>query len=222
MATTDSPTTYCVLIPIYQNFNTLDVHAPCEVLGNAAFSLTPSGTSPCIIQISAEDTSKPTQAYEQVSTEANLTFAAAQEAVEADAIDILLVPGAGPDALTPATENVALLNLIKAFVNRPATHPRTRISICTGAVICGVAGAFAEKTVVTTHWAALETLRQKAPSATVVRKRWVDGGKDGQTGLHVISSRRNQLWHRCLPVFREPTITRRHRNGNQHCSDDGL
>jgi transcriptional regulator GlxA family with amidase domain len=187
MAATDSPATYRVLIPIYHNFNTLDVHAPCEVLGNAAFAFTPSGTSPFVIQIAAEDTNKPTQAYEQVSTKADLTFAAAQEAIEADEIDILLVPGAGPDALTPATENVTLLNLIKAFINRPTAHPRTLISICTGAVICGVAGAFAGKTV-TTHWATLKLLGQKAPSATVVRKRWVDGGTDSQTGMHVISS----------------------------------
>jgi transcriptional regulator GlxA family with amidase domain len=187
MATTDPPATYRVLIPLYEHFNTLDVHAPCEVLGNAAFASTPSGTSPFIIQIAAEDISKPTPAYEQVSTHADLTFKAAQKAIQSDEVDILIVPGAGPNALTPATKNVALLNLIRAFVSRPATHPRTLISICTGAVLCGVAGAFAGKTV-TTHWATLDLLKEKAPSATVIRKRWVDGGTDSQTGLHVISS----------------------------------
>lgn len=188
MATIDPSATYRVLIPIYWHFNTLDVHAPCEVLCNAFFAFTPSGTSPFVIQIAAQDISKPTPAYEQVSTQADISFDTAFKAIEADEIDVMIVPGAGPDALDPAKNNTALLSLIQAFLDRPATHPRTLISICTGAVLCGIVGAFAGKPA-TTHWAALSSLQSICgPSTTVVRKRWVNGGVDTQTGLHVISS----------------------------------
>ena len=184
-----------VLIPIYWHFNTLDVHAPCEVLGNASFAFTPSGKSPFVIQIAAEDTKIATPAYEQVSTQADITFNDAQNAAEEGNIDVLIVPGAGPDGMgtpppnaTGALGNKPLLSLIAAFINGPVGRQRTLISICTGAEICGLLGAFAGR-VATTHWAAIKTLEGICGKSTnVIRKRWVDGGVDAETGLHVISS----------------------------------
>jgi len=135
----------------------------------------------------AQQISKPIPAYEQVLTQADITFDAACSAIEAGQVDILIVPGAGPDGMEPAKKDLALLNLIKTFVNCPSAHPRTLISICTGAELCGLAGAFRGKTA-TTHWAALSTLQEICgDTTTVVRKRWVDGGVD-TSGLRVISS----------------------------------
>ena len=178
-----------VIIPIYWHFNTLDVHAPCEVLSNAFFAFTPAQKSPFVIQIAAKDICEAIPAYEQVSTQATISFTDAQAAVERGEVDVMVVPGAGPDGMDPARANKALGDLIKAFIDGPQGRQRTLISICTGAELVGGAGGFKGRTA-TTHWAALSTLAQicSGDDTTVVRKRWVDSGLDDKTGLQVISS----------------------------------
>lgn len=191
MSTTIAPTIapVRVIVLVYDNFNTLDVHAPCEVLSNAFFSFTPAQKSPFAIQIAAENIEKAIPAYEQISTAASITFADAQYAVENGEVDVMVVPGAGPGAMGPALANKAMRDLITAFVDDPEGRPRTLISICTGAELVGQAGAFVGRTA-TTHWAALQTLVQicSGGGTTVIRKRWVDSGTDAETGLQVISS----------------------------------
>jgi transcriptional regulator GlxA family with amidase domain len=191
MSTTTPPAinSIRVIVPIYWHFNTLDVHAPCEILGNAFFAFTPAQESPFVIQIAAEDITSAVPAYEQVSTQATITFADAQRAAEKGDVDVMVVPGAGPDGMSPARDNKALAALIKAFIDGPQGRRRTLISICTGAELVGDAGGFVGRTA-TTHWAALSTLAQicSADDTTVVRKRWVDSGMDSKTGLQVISS----------------------------------
>lgn len=94
--------------------------------------------------------------------------------------DVLVIPGGGgihPDG-TPygsrrEMDNPALI----AWVKRQAAQAELVLSVCTGSLILAKAGLL-DGLAATTHYKALDSLRQLAP-ATDVRPtdRWVDNGK---------------------------------------------
>jgi len=62
------------------------------------------------------------------------------------------------------------------FVKRQATTVSLLTSVCTGALILAKAGLLNGKTV-TTHWTALDLLKELCPECTVDRtKHWVEDG----------------------------------------------
>lgn len=193
-----TPPHYNVLIPIYDQFNTLDVNAPFEVLGNAA--LEQSAGNPKIFDIFVTAAKPNTQSYEGATLVSNMGFDDAIKMVEAGKVDVLIVPGAGGDAIEAVLMTIGdprgIFGVIKAFMkhsnkNRPSTPSPWLISICTGAIIVASAGSFIGLTA-TTHWGGIPQLQsicaaQGAPPSTIVRKRWVDAGTNTD-GIRVLSS----------------------------------
>ena len=112
----------------------------------------------------------------------------------------IIQPGATQYAINAILDSTDdeddLLTLIKMFSELDAGgDERWLISICTGAHFFGAVGVFSGKTA-TTHWRALEKLKQvcskcaqkqSSKDAEVVRKRWVDGGKNAK-GVRIVSS----------------------------------
>ncbi len=93
--------------------------------------------------------------------------------------DILIVPGGGgfkadgtPFGSRREMENPAVLN----WVRRHTATAELVLSVCTGSLILGKAGLL-ENRAATTHFMALDAMRQTNPTTTVVaNERWVDAG----------------------------------------------
>lgn len=197
-APSSTPPHYNVLIPIYDQFNTLDVNAPFEILGNAALEQ-PKGT-PKIFDIFVTAEKPNTQSYEGATLVSNMGFDDAIKKVEAGEVDVLIVPGAGGDAISAVLKTIGdpkgIFGVITAFMkhsnkNKASAPCPWLISICTGAVIVASAGSFVGLEA-TTHWGAIPQLQsicaaQGGPPSTIVRKRWVDAGTNAN-GIRVLSS----------------------------------
>lgn len=187
---------YNVLIPIYDQFNTLDVNAPFEVLGNAAL---PTGDSK-IFNMFVTAAKINTQSYEGATLVANMGFKEAITMIEDGNVDVLIVPGAGPGAIGEVLKTIGdphgIFGVIGAFLRHgnkkvPSRPAPWLISICTGALIVGSAGSFVGLRA-TTHWGGILDLQrictaQGGPPSTIVRRRWVDAGLN-ENGIHVLSS----------------------------------
>ena len=90
---------------------------------------------------------------------------------DAPPLDILVVPGGRGSRVERV--NPAMLD----FVGRVAPTCDWVTSVCTGAFVLEAAGPAREKRV-TTHWAAIEELRELAPALTVLEgERWVVDGQ---------------------------------------------
>jgi transcriptional regulator GlxA family with amidase domain len=183
-----------VLLPIFPGFNTLDLNGPAEVLGNTAL---PRNT----FRITVASATELTTSYENVTIKRDVSFS---ELLKSNSklvdYDILIQPGAAQYAIDAVLDSSdggsGLLELIKMFSDLEASGTeRWLISICTGAHFLGAVGAFSGK-MATTHWRALETLKQvcskyaqkqDGEDAEIVRKRWVDGGKNAK-GARIVSS----------------------------------
>jgi transcriptional regulator GlxA family with amidase domain len=183
-----------VLVPIFPGFNTLDLNGPAEVLGNTAL---PRNAFLITVASAAELTTS----YENVTIKRNVSFSELLENKSKLAeYDVLIQPGAAQyaiDAVLDSTDGGGgLLGLIKMFSElEDASQGRWLISICTGAHFLGAVGALSGMTA-TTHWRALEILErvcskhaqmQGSKDTEVVRKRWVDGGKNAN-GVRIVSS----------------------------------
>jgi len=188
-----NPPHYNVLIPIYDQFNTLDVNAPFEVLRNAALEHK-------FFNVFVTSATPKTQSYEGATLVSDMGFDEAIAMIEAGKVDVLLVPGAGGAAIEAVLKTIGdprgIFGVIGAFMkhghkNGSADVNPWLISICTGALIIGSAGSFVGLTA-TTHWGGIGQLQQictaqgGAPS-TIVRKRWVDAGMNGDN-IRVLSS----------------------------------
>lgn len=188
---------YRVLIPIYDKFNTLDVNAPFEILGNAAIK---TDQGPTFFDISVTAAQPTTQSFEGATLVSDLGLDEAIKRVEAGQVDVLIVPGAGGEAIAAVLKTIddprGIFGLIRAFLkhgnkNGPSGRDPWLISICTGALLVASAGSFVGLTA-TTHWGGIPQLQQictlqGGPPSAIVRKRWVDAGTNGN-GIHVLSS----------------------------------
>lgn len=80
-----------------------------------------------------------------------------------DGIDILLVPGANPRPMKEALDNTDLMN----WLGRYANQTQVLCSICSGSLLLAKLGLL-DGHRVTSHWAAIETLREMCPDSQVV------------------------------------------------------
>jgi hypothetical protein len=110
------------------------------------------------------------------------------------------VPGGGPDAVNKVLKTIGdpkgIFGAINTFLKRGNKKSSSGlnpwlISICTGALIIGSAGSFVGLTA-TTHWRGIPEVQnicaaQSGPPSTIVRKRWLDAGTNGN-GIRVLSS----------------------------------
>jgi transcriptional regulator GlxA family with amidase domain len=183
-----------VLTLIFPGFNTLDLNGPVDVLGNTAL---PRNT----FLITVASATEFTTSYENVTIKRDTSFSELLQGKSKLAeFDVLLQPGAAQYAIDAVLDSSdggsGLLELIRTFSELDSGDTdRWLISICTGAHFLGAVGAFSGRTA-TTHWRALEKLkqvcstyaeRQGGEDAEIVRKRWVNGGKNTK-GVRIVSS----------------------------------
>lgn len=187
-----------VLLLAYPHFNTLDLNGPLEVLANAAL---PTNPPPFAIHIASATTLTHAAEHVTLHTYIPLTHALAH----LHEYDILIVPGAPPDAIMPHLvpddhHFGELLDIATTFAKlgpREGRGERIILSICTGALFLGYAGIF-DGLSATTHHLALDTLqtlcneykaRTKGAKGTTVERgrRYVDAGLNGY-GVRVVSS----------------------------------
>lgn len=86
-------------------------------------------------------------------------------------LDVLVVPGGW--GTRDQVKNAAML----AWIREQAEHARIVAAVCTGSVLLGVAGLLEGKRA-TTHWRALDWMRETVPGATVdASKHFVIDGR---------------------------------------------
>jgi transcriptional regulator GlxA family with amidase domain len=94
--------------------------------------------------------------------------------------DIFLIPGGGgirPDGTPFGTRREMHNPVLLDWVRQQNQTAEMVLSVCTGSLVLGKAGLL-EGLRATTHWKAVEAMRQAAPSTTVLpEERWVDNGR---------------------------------------------
>ena len=178
-----------VVFIIFENFNTLDLNGPQEVLKNYAMGATQDKQ---LFDISVAAASDITTTFEQVQIKRNISLDDALKSMSS--FDIMIVAGA-PDigSAINGSDGPEILSLIKAFgwQKVDGDSPKWLVSICTGAGFLATSGLFGGKTV-TSHWAYLKQLQEicnkfSNPPTKVIRERWVDAGVlDG--GVRLVTS----------------------------------
>jgi transcriptional regulator GlxA family with amidase domain len=150
-----------VAILIFDEVEVLDFCGPFEV-----FAVTGARQEPKPFDVfTVAATAAPIIARNGLSVNANFTFADCPQA------DILIVPGGY--GTRPLMHNQVVLDWIKAQAERAELV----MSVCTGALLLAKAGLL-EGLTATTHWAAMELLRDAAPNTTVQpEQRFVDNGR---------------------------------------------
>lgn len=83
---------------------------------------------------------------------------------ELEALDTLIVTGAGREALTKLLQDQALLD----WVRRTAAKAKRQASVCTGALVLAAIGALKGRRA-TTHWLALDQLKAIEPAVILDR-----------------------------------------------------
>ena len=150
-----------VAILIFDEVEVLDFCGPFEV-----FAVTGARSEEKPFEVSTvAATAAPITARNGLSVNPNFTFADCPQA------DILIIPGGYGTRLL--MHNQAVLDWIKA----QATHAELVMSVCTGALLLAKVGLL-EGLSATTHWGAMELLREVAPNTTVKPdERFVDNGR---------------------------------------------
>jgi transcriptional regulator GlxA family with amidase domain len=133
----------------YQTFATAS-----RIAGGDAFSLVTIGAS-----------------REPVVARAGATLLPDVSVADQLALDCLIIPGGMHDR---SDETRATLT---AWIAAQAEMVPIIASVCTGAFYLAAAGLLDGRDA-TTHWAALDTLRERYPAVNVIEKRrWVDSGR---------------------------------------------
>lgn len=142
-----------IAILAYESMTALDAVGPYEVL-----SRLPDARLRFVAQSAGP-----------VTTDTGFLTIVAEDAIsEVDAVDILLVPGGPGDEKMRANADVL------AWIGRIHQTSRWTTSVCTGSLILAAAGIL-EGVEATTHWAAMDTLRELG--ARPVQRRFVEQGK---------------------------------------------
>ncbi|KAL6715827.1 hypothetical protein ACLMJK_006788 [Lecanora helva] len=184
---------YQVAVCLFSGADILDFAGPLEILShtfynneravhNQAFQITQIASTETIL------------AGGLLTITPNTTFAEASKKIED--FDLLVVPGGAPALLQRmATSAGPEIQFIKAFnsLGQKGGKERTILSICTGALLVGAAGAL-KNLKATTHHRALEILGQIDGSIDVVSHRqngsvgrYVDGGRN-ENGVRIVTA----------------------------------
>jgi transcriptional regulator GlxA family with amidase domain len=150
-----------VAILIFDDVEVLDFCGPFEVFGVSGRTL---GEKPFSIYTVAE---KAARVIARNGLSVNPTYTLA----DCPPSDILVVPGGM--GTRREINNTALLEWIKAQAERV----ELLLSVCTGSLLLGKAGLL-DGLSATTHWRAMDELRQAAPQTTILpEERFVDNGR---------------------------------------------
>lgn len=106
--------------------------------------------------------------------EHGMRFAADAHFLEAEAADVIVVPGGSGSRI--AMEDPQVI----AYLQEQSNHGKTILSICTGSFLMQKAGLFNGRRA-TTHWAFLSHLKDD-PNITVVEQRFVHDGNIWSSG----------------------------------------
>ncbi|KAG5291636.1 ThiJ/PfpI family protein [Histoplasma ohiense] len=182
------PNSLKVLLLPFPGFDTLDLYAPIEVLGKGA------AIGGLEITFEIATVAQPTLSAEKVPVYRTLSIS--QAMMQLDQYEIVVQPGAGVSEVEKYLETPELLGLDPSSVREhlqllltfsqmttpsPRGCKRVFLSICTGALVAGLAGVFSNM-VVTTHYAGLEKLGEycrMAGQGTVIEPDIGNGGYEG-------------------------------------------
>ena len=145
-------------IVLFPGFEDLDAIGPKEVFGMLAMS---SNGQWRVVTVSQDG--EPVRSYLGTTIEADYSFG------DCPRLDVLLVPG-GLGTRT-AVDNEATIG----FLRKQGAAADWVTSVCTGAFLLHRAG-FLEGRRATTHWGAVELLRQESNVTVVDDERWVRDG----------------------------------------------
>lgn len=140
-----------VAVVLFPGVEIIDFSGPWEVFGAAGMDVFSVAASDTLLTASMGLTMKP-----------DFTF------VNAPQPDIILVPGGGVDPSDTAVVN---------WIARTSQKSAHTMSVCTGAFLLA-AGGLLDNLTATTNFPAIEALRRRSPTTTVVDKvRFVDNGR---------------------------------------------
>lgn len=145
-------------IVLFPDFEDLDAIGPKEVFGMFAMG---SNGEWQIVTVSQDG--EPVRSYLGTTIEANHSFG------DCPRLDVLLVPG-GLGTRTEVDNEATI-----GFVRKQGTGADWVTSVCTGAFLLHRAGFLNGKRA-TTHWSAVELLRQEGNVTVVGDERWVRDG----------------------------------------------
>ncbi len=145
-------------IVLFPDFEDLDAIGPKEVFG--MFALGSNGAWQVVI---VSQDGGPVRSYLGTTIEANHSYG------DCPQLDVLLVPG-GLGTRTEADNEATI-----GFVRKQGAGADWVTSVCTGAFLLHRAG-FLEGKRATTHWGAVELLRQEGDVTVVDDERWVRDG----------------------------------------------
>ena len=145
-------------ILLFPDAEELDWAGPLEVFGMATQTLEDARV------VTVAESAEPVRCFNGLQVLPDYEF------TNAPALDIIVVPGG--QGTRKQVDNPVLTSWLAEIA------PRCQwiASVCTGSLLLHGAGLIADKRV-TTHWAFIESLRERAPEATVVEKvRYVRDG----------------------------------------------
>jgi cyclohexyl-isocyanide hydratase len=144
-------------IPLYENFDSLDVLGPFQTFTFAEMD-----------RYLVAETCAPVTSFEGVSIVPRTTFD------ECPQLDVLFVPG-GSDPVAVLKQGYPGSNCYLDFLSAQAQNATLVCSVCTGALLLGGAGLL-DGHVVTTHWAFQDVLKLFPCQVVDDYRRYVQSG----------------------------------------------
>lgn len=145
--------TRIVYLPLYPGVQLLDVSGPAEVLAQA--NRVVAYTAYDLRYVSSQRSGS-------VISSAGLGLMAAPLPDEVSGVHTLLIPGADGEAIKKVLADQVLF----AWLDRVASNAKRNASVCSGTFLLGQLGLLQGRQV-TTHWMAVERLKQEYPDAMV-------------------------------------------------------
>ena len=159
-----------VAIFLFDEVEVLDFAGPFEIF--SVCGLRGGGQPPFNVFTVAE---KPS-----IAARGGLTVMPAHLLTDCPPTDILLIPGGGgqhPDGTPFGSRREMHNSVLLDWIRQRNQTAELVLSVCTGSLILAKAGLL-EGLAATTHWKAVDAMRQAAPNTTVLpEKRWVDNGR---------------------------------------------
>jgi transcriptional regulator GlxA family with amidase domain len=138
-------------IPVYAGVNLLDVAGPLEMFYWTGAPEKYGGEGKDLTTVLISEDGKPVTTLNGVCFEAQASFA------DTPTLDVLWVPGGGPDALATLMQSPDTCYI--KYLRQVASGAKWVCSVCEGALLLGRAGLL-DGHEVTTHWAFLNCLKE--------------------------------------------------------------